>query len=488
MQNIDLPRETQSRLREKTQATLRAELIGPAGFGKSKVIESIEMFATKWKKRDTILLTAFTGNAAQNINGINMHAAFGWSLVNEATCSITNINKLKHSRVRLVVIDEIGYCSQYLLGCVSRAFQQIFKNDEIMGGQGYLLVGDFLQMPPTLGRIIHDNRPYPRTANSDKVNAGEDGRVVASAINYRVKLVENMRHSKFPEFASVLDKIRIGKYDAEMVDYLNKTCVGKESTTDSIYYVPLITASNTTRFTYNRVCTFEYALKKNIPVYQIIATNKNTPYSMKYLHLRDDQCSKTHLLLELCIGMPVSCTTNDKKLKVTNGTMGYVAGFEWHSHTTFAESFTPDGGTIKSPSCHPKYVFVQLAKTSDLQFGNLPIGIVPFESVSKQIELKMTIKKKISALQFPLSPSWAITTDKVQGLTLTGAIIGPQSDLYRTNPPKQILYVALSRVVDPSTMVLSEPITLSLLRTFTPEDRLIEKIKLLETRCCREFY
>lgn len=491
MQDIILPQDINTLLHSRKQEhQFCAELIGPAGFGKSKVIESIDMFATQWKKRDTLLLTAFTGNAAQNINGINMHAAFGWKMSGEFNSPISAATKSSLSRIRLVIVDEIGYCSQFLLGCVSKAMQQIFNNDLIMGGHHFLLVGDYLQMPPTSGLIIHMEQKANSSIKADFYLAGEMGLQVARAITYRVKLTENMRHSKFPEFVSILDQIRVGTYTNDIVDYLNNVCVGRPSDTDTRKYIPLITASNDTRFSYNRICTFEYAKKKQIPVFQIIAKNHKRPVDKQFLTLRDDQTSKVYLLLELCIGMPVTCTKNNKKMKMTNGTMGFIEGFEWTPTTTFKNGLTSDGGVISIPSEHPKFVFIQLAKSNNTQFGNLPVGILPIKSTSCPIRLNLSKSKSISmsVMQFTISPSWALTTDKVQGLTLHGSIVGPQIDSKRKNPPKQILYVAVSRIIDPRTMTFSTPVTLSMLNSFRQDNNLMQMIESLEEQCTSEFY
>lgn len=59
---------------------LISHLIGPAVYGKSRVIDALLGLTKDWNREGSIISTAFTGNAAQNAGGINIHALFGWSL------------------------------------------------------------------------------------------------------------------------------------------------------------------------------------------------------------------------------------------------------------------------------------------------------------------------------------------------------------------------------------------------------------------------
>jgi hypothetical protein len=95
---------------------------------------------------------------------------------------------------------------------------------------------------------------------------------------------------------------------------------------------------------------------------------------------------------------------------------------------------------------------------------------------------------KKSLKQIMVVPAFAITTDKSQGTTVSASIIGSQKDSNRKGPPNSILYVALSRVTDPSKMTLTEPLTMDLVNQFKPSEQLIEIDTMLKGRSRPEFY
>jgi hypothetical protein len=119
---------------------IASHIIGPAGFGKSKIIDALLEFAKLWNKEGSVLATAFYGTAAENAKGIHLHALFGWPLHYEHKLP-NEYNTTRLSRLRLLIIDEASTLPQRLLGCVSTALCHVFKSNALMGGIDYSIVG-----------------------------------------------------------------------------------------------------------------------------------------------------------------------------------------------------------------------------------------------------------------------------------------------------------------------------------------------------------
>jgi hypothetical protein len=272
---------------------------------------------------------------------------------------------------------------------------------------------------------------------------------------------------------------------------LNETCARTDFDNFNTFdgYCPFITSSNVTRCGLNRSCTFAFALKNNRTVFQIPATYKSKHVSSSLFPLRDDTTGRVCMLLELVVGMPVSSTKNTFSIGVANGTLGTVAGIQWSYTTSFETFFTPEGVTVRKASEVPEYVFLHPLSPITQSFGDLPLGIIPISPTKTKVELKLANRKFSHTVnQIALVPAFAITTDKSQGLTVAKAVIGPQKDAVRKSPPPQILYVALSRAINPNYMRLLEPVTVALLSSFKPSAELLAVDFDLRSRSVPEFY
>ena len=138
-------------------------LSGPGGVGKSHVIKLVHSDTLKLLKLsgafepdDVIaLLTAPTGVAAFNINGMTLHSAF---LLGRSKCSSfqhlshdrLNTLRTKLSRLMFVIIDEVSMVGSNMLLEIHKRLQQKkgVSDDKVFGGVSILAVGDLYQLPP----------------------------------------------------------------------------------------------------------------------------------------------------------------------------------------------------------------------------------------------------------------------------------------------------------------------------------------------------
>ena len=138
-------------------------LSGPGGVGKSHVIKLVHSDTLKLLKLSgafepddvIVLLTAPTGVAAFNINGMTLHSAFlqgcsKYSGFQPLSHKRLNTLRTKLSRLMLVIIDEVSMVGANMLLEIHRRLQQIkgVSDDKVFGDVSILAVGDLYQLPP----------------------------------------------------------------------------------------------------------------------------------------------------------------------------------------------------------------------------------------------------------------------------------------------------------------------------------------------------
>ena len=102
-----------------------------------------------------MLLTAPTGVAAFNINGMTLHSAFllgtgKYTGFQPLSHDRLNTLRSKLSKLTLVIIDEVSMVGANMLLQIHKRLQQIkgVSNDVTFGGVSILAVGDLYQLPP----------------------------------------------------------------------------------------------------------------------------------------------------------------------------------------------------------------------------------------------------------------------------------------------------------------------------------------------------
>ena len=138
-------------------------LSGPGGVGKSHVIRLIQSDTLKFLRLSgtlepddvTVLLTAPTGVAAFNINGMTLHSAFLLGRSKHSGFQPLGHDRLntlrsKLSRLMLVIIDEVSMVGSNMLLEIHKRLQQIkgVSDDVTFGNVSILAVGDLYQLPP----------------------------------------------------------------------------------------------------------------------------------------------------------------------------------------------------------------------------------------------------------------------------------------------------------------------------------------------------
>ncbi len=138
-------------------------IIGEAGTGKSYLINAIHSLLG-----DKCGVTATTGKAAFNINGVTVHSLLKLPVGPRGKSDLTgqNLIRLHESlnNIDYIIIDEYSMLGQTTFGWIDRRLKQSSGlYDKLLGGKCVILCGDPAQLPPVADKPLYhtilDNQP-----------------------------------------------------------------------------------------------------------------------------------------------------------------------------------------------------------------------------------------------------------------------------------------------------------------------------------------
>ncbi|HEX3568685.1 MAG TPA: PIF1 family DEAD/DEAH box helicase [Candidatus Saccharimonadales bacterium] len=376
-------------------------LTGPAGSGKTYVLNEFVRYAKKAGKK--VSVTATTGLAATHLNGTTIHAWSGIGILDELPKqhveNITDSRRDIIEKTDVLIIDEISMLHDYRLDMVDETLRQIRKADVPFGGLQVILCGDFFQLPP--------------------VNRG-DSREGSFVVNSRVwqeldpvicYLTEQHRQDD-SSFLDILNALRAGDIRRRHAETLLAR-VGTE-----LASTQPITELHTTNINVDSINgTRLREIEGDSHEYYMETTGKTN-----YVESLKRSCLALETLM-LKQGALVMCIRNNPERQYVNGSLGVVVDFE-------------EGTDYPIVELRSGRKVVMRPETWELRDGD---------------------KKRASLSQVPLRLAWAITVHKSQGMTLDAARI----DLRKAFVPG-MGYVALSRVKRLDTLSLAGINTMAL--------------------------
>jgi ATP-dependent exoDNAse (exonuclease V) alpha subunit len=380
-------------------------LTGGAGVGKTTITRSvIEYFAQDAKK---VARLASTGMAATLIEGQTLHSFLDLGISNSIE-DLQNSGKFEIKKkikkligsMDLIVIDEISMVSNTLFEMIELRLKQAdFKGS-------FLVVGDFLQLPPVV-------------RGSDEVNFAFESDAWR---NFDFEIVEltHIYRTDDERFIKLLGEVRRGYVDEDVHNHLNEYI--KQLPEDFSEFTFLF-GKNISASAHNRA-QLEFVdgdlISKDA---QLVKHDKNVKDKDVENFIKDARIEKT---LELKIGVPVLFTRNS--WNYFNGQKGRVVNVD------------------------AQYVYVQ--KTDGKIVKLEPIRV----SKSKWIEKTKDGKKEMheedifSIYQYPIKLAYAITIHKSQGMSIEDLVVATDEIF----APSQF-YVALSRCSNPKRLNLIAP-------------------------------
>jgi ATP-dependent DNA helicase PIF1 len=178
---------------------------GSAGTGKSVLMKSIiNKLRNKYaKEQDRVAVTASTGLAAVNIDGVTLHSFAGIGLGKEPATEL--LKKIRRSpkarqrwiRTRVLIIDEVSMVDGELFDKLEHVARIIRNNGSPFGGIQLVVTGDFFQLPPVAG-------------NNNTAKFSFDAATWNTCIEHTILLTHVFRQ-KDATFAGMLNEMRLGR-------------------------------------------------------------------------------------------------------------------------------------------------------------------------------------------------------------------------------------------------------------------------------------
>lgn len=367
-------------------------ITGPAGTGKSYLLQYIKKEFSNKK----LHVTATTGIAAVNINGVTLHswANFGIESIplneiikNMFSARGTYVRK-KLQNAEMLAIDEVSMLSKTTFEMLDELLKRVRGNEDPFGGLQLILFGDFFQLPPVKDTCFCFESEIWQDANI-KI----------------VELKETFRQ-KDDKFLKLLNNIRLGYKDPEDIKVLKERFNAIDE--NSLIKPTILTTHNLYADGINR----DYL--QNIAQEEVCFTAEFDGRKDKIEFLKKNCIAPEFLNLKVDAQVMMLKNTYQKD-NIINGSIGIVVDF----------------------SSKKEYPIVQFQNGEIKTITPATWEIQNFNSLTKEMVIDASME------QIPLRLAWAITIHKSQGMTLDKI----ECDLKDTFTEGQI-YVALSRVRD----------------------------------------
>lgn len=378
-------------------------LTGQAGVGKSEILKEVVHRYNEMGKK--VGLTAMTGVAGSNLNGVTLHRWAGIGLGDGTPAEILKRVSKKPKAVAnwknssLLIVDEISMLNPELFEKLDFLGRGIRRINAPFGGLQLLFCGDFCQLPPV------------------KIDVYCFECATWEKCNFKVvHLTQNMRQND-PIFQKILSEVRMGFISQEGKEVL-RSRVDAQVGTDEIRPTVLFSTRNSVD-KFNSDKLKEIATENN-PTHEFMAgdfitttLNLNPDYEKQYYEFLDKSC-QARKKLHLKVGAQVMLIHNlDIESGLINGSRGVV--------TEFKEF----GLGVSRPV---------------VKFLN---GIeIVLQQMTWDVEISDDIV--VSRSQIPLILAFGGTIHKCQGLTLDCVTLDLGDSVFA---PGQF-YTALSRVRD----------------------------------------
>ncbi len=435
-------------------------IAGVGGTGKTHVVHAVLQLFERLGRRDEILVGAPTGAAALNIGGYTVHSlAMTGSKV---TPSLLTTLGMLWGKVKYFIIDEVSMIGARFLALVSRRLQ-LAKGDRghpafnLFGGVNIIFTGDFGQLTPVRQTCLFSyeyvNHPGLKAiANHTRID-NLLGCYIWQQVTTVVELVKNQRQAEDPEYAGLLNRVRVGKArerpdhqsgeksDVEIL--YSRICyeVAKESpeSLNEFKDAPIIVGTKTLRDLLNARIIAQKARRLGATVTTVYAEDRVDGHvvtgALRQGLWKVSSTTTNNALgsIPLFVGMKVMITENIAfSRRLVNGTVGVVREIVFE---------------VREAVTYPTVVYVHVPGAGKF-YEDLEDDIVPVFPERKGFKVKMSVNgvavsgdKFVSRSQLPIVPAYAYTDYKSQGQSLTYAIVDLQS-----SKSLQGVYVMLSRV------------------------------------------
>jgi hypothetical protein len=404
-------------------------LTGKAGTGKTTFLRRLK--ETTYKR---MIVVAPTGVAAINAGGVTIHSFFQLSrapFLPDGSGPVDTSGRKKYAfskhkinilrSLDLLVIDEISMVRADLLDAIDDVLRRYQDRTRPFGGVQLLLIGDLQQLAPVTTDdewpLLH--RFYPTPYFFDSI-------ALKKTAYTTIELTHIFRQAD-PTFVQILNDVRDGHPSPETLRILGQRYIPNFQPSDDEGYITL-TTHNYQAQEINR------DRMARIP-------SKAVQYKAKIQGDFPESSFPTDEVLELKVGAQVMFCKNDPtpEKRFFNGKIGRIVDLD--KTTVTVECPNREGG-----------------RTERIEVSTLDWTNAKYVTDAQSGEIREEVSGVF--IQIPLKPAWAITIHKSQGLTFDRAIINAGHAFSYGQ-----VYVALSRCRTLEGLVLSTPITASVVTT-----------------------
>ena len=368
---------------------LSAAIIGPAGTGKSYVLNAIVAHC----RRNGLVVAKLApcGVAAHLIEGVTIHRFFNLDIelncnLQHGTAQTTTLRKTD-----VLVVDEFSMLDATLFRTMEglcRRYAKKGSSKHPWGGRHVILLGDPAQLPAVSTRDIFGTDLWK---------------------TFSVLLLREVKRAKDPQLQSLLEKVRVGVYDEEVEHILCSRCEKEDIAKVDLNATVIICSKREECRHFNAVCL--EMLEGSGMHYEAVDTDHNgmplRASDKKRLERVSDRLPDE---LHLKVGARVVLRRN------VNIERGWVNG-------TIAQVVSLAQNCI---------VLCQVDKPKE----RLPLPRF------KQLVTISGASYHIVRRQFPVMPGYAVTVHRVQGMTVKKAVVLLNKNFFASGQA----YVALSRV------------------------------------------
>jgi hypothetical protein len=393
---------------------------GGAGVGKSYltrlIIDWLNCCCPIVCGKSPVMTCASTGTAARNILGITVHSALYLPVQhgNEPKfheLSGKSLKKLRsiYSYVHTLIIDEFSMVSAKTFEYIHRRLTSIKDNDKPFGNLNVIVIGDFLQLRPVKGKYAFENA------------------ILWSNFKPFI-LEENVRQSKDVTYASILNRARVGLLNEDDLKILQSRLIKppQKDISSLLHLFPTLKEvqehNNKMQLLLSQEC-IEVKAKHYFSQDDI---EKKRPLSSDDIPADDRNAGGLPCHIQISIGTRVMLIKNIYTSKgLVNGALGYVESIEMHREKTAEVNLI----YVKFDDPHIGGILKRIEQNN----------AIAIEPLCQEFYYNGRI---IVREQFPLIQAWATTIHKVQGASLSQAVISIGNNVFENG----MAYVALSRI------------------------------------------
>lgn len=382
-------------------------LSGGGGVGKSHLIKVIAKFLPQ------IVLTASTGIASINISGQTLDSFMGFNKGVQTTSQAEKVDEKTKKRLaslEVLLIDEISMVRADKLDMVDARLRAAKESVRPFGGVKMIIVGDFCQLPPVLGKGFVEKR-YAKLYGDRRFVFESDcydrARFTPYILNEYVRQghIETRRH---------LRNLRMGHRVDDAVAFINQSAKGKVHDGSLRICKTNARVNDINRYAFSKLTT---------PIF--------TAHGVKEGYFNTSSMPVDEKI-PLRQGCRLLITVNEPERGYLNGDLGTFKGFQ-NEHLVV----DLDRGVT---------VYVETKKWENNVYDT-----------DDQANDDTPLKKKAigSFTQFPVRLGYAITGHKSQGMTLESAVV----DFSGSFNEEGLAYVILSRVKSFDNLKLNAQLT-----------------------------